>query len=168
MTIAATVAAIAAAPTWDDRVRLLRQVPESYGAAQHAAVYAAVAELVYKPHLAAMVAHVPWREDYELAPFQEAYQDAIEQTEGFTKVREQQLRDALLQAPRSLRVFRMLLGYTADELGIAVTAHMAEQGSPQQQIGKGRILGVEAGRPPSEALATALAEVINRLVTGTM
>jgi hypothetical protein len=167
LTIAATVAAIAAAPTWDDRVRLVRQVPESYGVAQHAVVYAAVAEQVYKPHLSAMFAHVPWREDYELAPFKQAYQEAYAQTEGFTKVSEEQLRDALVHSPRSLRVFRMLLGYTADELGATVTVHLAEKGNPQE-IGKGRILGVENGRPPSTALATALAEVVNRLVTGAM
>ena len=167
MTIATTVAAIERAASWDDRVRLVRQVPESYGMAQHQIVYATIAEQVYKPHLSAMFAYVPWREEYELRPFQEAYRDACQQTEGFTKASDEDLREALLNRPSSLRIFRMLLGYTADELAAAVTVHLAEVGLAQQ-IGKGRINGIELGRAPSRALAGALAEVINRLVTGVM
>jgi hypothetical protein len=113
---AATAMAIANAPTWDVRVQRVRQVPEMYGLAQQARVYAAIAEHVYKPSLSPMFAHVPWREDYELGPFKEAYAEAYERTAGFVNVTDEDLREALLNAPRSLRVFRMLLGYTADEL----------------------------------------------------
>jgi len=82
--IAATVSIIAQSPTWDARVQRIRQIPEVYGLAQQARVYAAIAEQVYKPDLAPMFAHLPWREEYELAPFNEAYREAYEHTAGFT------------------------------------------------------------------------------------
>jgi hypothetical protein len=159
--------AIANAPTWDIRVQRVRQVPERYGLAQQARVYAAIAEQVYKPDLSPMFAHLPWREEYELGPFQEAYREAYEHTAGFTKVTDEELRDALLSAPCSLRVFRMLLGYTADELAAAVTVYLIAQGRAQR-IGGSRVLGMEHGRRPTAMVAAAFAQTINRLVSGAM
>jgi hypothetical protein len=164
---AATAMAIANAPTWDVRVQRVRQVPEMYGLAQQARVYAAIAEHVYKPSLSPMFAHVPWREDYELGPFKEAYAEAYERTAGFVNVTDEDLREALLNAPRSLRVFRMLLGYTADELAAAVRMYLAEQGRAER-IGKARVLAMEHGRQPTAMVAAAFAQTINRLVTGAM
>lgn len=165
--IAATVSIIAQSPTWDARVQRIRQIPEVYGLGQQARVYAAIAEQVYKPELSPMFAHLPWRDEYELAPFKQAYTEAYEHTAGFTKVSDHDLREALLSVPRSLRIFRMLLGYTADELAAAVTVYLAEQGSTQR-VGKGRVLGIEQGRQPSAVLAAAFAQTINRLVTRSM
>ncbi len=47
-----TVEAVAAAASWDARIALIRRVPESFGQAQHAAVYSAIAKKVYVPNLA--------------------------------------------------------------------------------------------------------------------
>jgi transcriptional regulator with XRE-family HTH domain len=165
--IAATVSIVAQATTWDARVQRLRQVPEIFGIAQQARVYSAIAEHVYKPQLSPMFAHIPWRDDYELGPFAETYHEVYDQTAGFTKVDDGALRQVLLQSPRSLRIFRMLLGYTADELAAAVTVYSTEQGGTAT-IGRGRLLGLERGRKPSIDLATTIAETINRLVTGAM
>jgi transcriptional regulator with XRE-family HTH domain len=165
--VTATVSIVAQATTWDARVQRLRQVPEIFGLAQQARVYSAIAEQVYKPQLSPMFAYIPWREEYELGPFADTYREVYEETAGFTKVNDDDLRQVLLELPRSLRVFRMLLGYTADELAAAVTIYSTEQGGTQA-IGKGRILGLERGRRPTVDLATIIAETINRLVTGAM
>jgi transcriptional regulator with XRE-family HTH domain len=165
--IAATVSVVAQAPTWDARVQRLRQVPEAFGLAHQARVYSAIAEQVYKPELSPMFAHLPWRQEYELGPFAETYREVDERTAGFTKVEDADLRDLLLQSPRALRVLRMLLGYTADELAAAVTIYLTEQDSTQR-VGKGRILGLERGQKPTAELAAAVAQTVNRLVTGVM
>jgi hypothetical protein len=151
---------VAQAPTWDARVQRLRQVPEVFGLAQQARVYGAIAEQVYRPELSPMFAHLPWRQEYELGPFAETYHEVHEQTGGFAKVEDADIRDVLLQSPRSLRVFRMLLGYTADELAAAVTILLSERGSTQR-VGKGRVLGMERGQKPTTELAAAIARTIN-------
>jgi len=58
--------AVAAAPTWNARVALVRRVPEDFGIAQHQAVYAAIADRVYVPTLKPEFAYVHWRGEYEL------------------------------------------------------------------------------------------------------
>lgn len=72
MPTAAEIAdAVAAAPTWNARVALIRKVPEDFGIAQHQAVYAAIADRAYVPALKPEFAYVHWRGEYELLPLQE-------------------------------------------------------------------------------------------------
>ena len=47
-----TVAAVAAADTWDKRVTEIRLIPERHGKAEHGAIFAAVARELYVPYLA--------------------------------------------------------------------------------------------------------------------
>ena len=47
---------------------IIRTVPETFGTAQHAAVYAAIADLVYVPTLQPDFAYIHTREEYELVP----------------------------------------------------------------------------------------------------
>jgi hypothetical protein len=56
--------AVAAAAAWNARVALVRRVPEEFGTAQHAAVYATIADRVYVPSLKPDFAYVRWREDF--------------------------------------------------------------------------------------------------------
>ena len=70
--LTSVVAEITAAATWNARVALIRQIPETFGKAQHQAVYAAVAEAIYVPHLAPDFAYVHWKGEYELSQVERA------------------------------------------------------------------------------------------------
>jgi hypothetical protein len=112
---AETSAAVAGAATWNARVALIRRIPEDYGTAQQAAVYAAVAGKVYVPALQPDFAYVHWRDDYELPPLAEAYERAHNATAGFTQVSVDDLERVISAHPAALRVFRLLLGFTIPE-----------------------------------------------------
>ena len=60
--IEATVEQVAAPPTWNTRVALVRRVPEIFGKSAHQMIYAGIAERVYVPNLAPDFAYVQWRE----------------------------------------------------------------------------------------------------------
>ena len=51
--VESTAREVALAASWDQRVALIRRVPESFGTAQQAAVYAAIAERAYAPEFGA-------------------------------------------------------------------------------------------------------------------
>jgi hypothetical protein len=164
--IAAVVNRVEHAANWDARVEEIRRVPEAFGEAQRAGVYAAVAEAVYKPHLSAQFAYVQWRPEYELDSFRQAYNDAFNFTDGFQNVDSAHLAEVLRRAPATTRVFRSIVGYTPNELAAAAsaTAEELELGA----VGQGRIKSMENGRAPTATVSKVMAETINRLVTGTM
>jgi hypothetical protein len=96
--------AVQAAGTWDARVALIRRVPEEFGTAQHASVYAAIAKQVYVPDLKADFAYVHWRDEYELAPLAEAYGLAHNLTDGFFNDSRRRATRVLLEEPQTLSV----------------------------------------------------------------
>ncbi|MGH7673212.1 MAG: hypothetical protein ACREMC_09940, partial [Gemmatimonadales bacterium] len=108
-------AAVAAARTWNARVALVRRAPEEFGTAQHAAVYAAISERVYVPTLKPDFAYVHWRKDYEFAPLAAVYECAREATANFSRVGRDHLAGVLSQHPQTVRMFRLLLGFTIPE-----------------------------------------------------
>lgn len=112
-------AAVAAAPNRNARVALIRRIPEEFGTAQHQAVYARVAERSYAHHLKPDFAYVHWRPDYELEPLTAAFEDAVATTNGFSRVDHTDLVRAIATAPRTLRVFRLILGLTGAEFAEA-------------------------------------------------
>jgi hypothetical protein len=158
--------AVQAAGTWDARVALIRRVPEEFGTAQHASVYAAIAKQVYVPDLKADFAYVHWRDEYELAPLAEAYGLAHNLTDGFLNVAAGELGDVLLEEPQTLSVFRLLLGLTRQEFSEACSLVAAESSLPG--VGKGRLDGMEGGRKPSRDTAIVCATVIDLMMTGQM
>lgn len=117
-----TVQAIADADTWNKRVALVRAIPEHFGLAQHRVVYARVAEAVYIADLAPDFAYVHWREGYELQEIESAYAKAAELTGGFTQVDATSLARVIEASPRTLRIFRLLIGLTTQEF--AATASL--------------------------------------------
>ena len=161
-----TVARIVEAPSWDERVQEIRRIPEIFGQQRLQAVYAAVAEAVYRPHLAPQFAYVQWRDEHELVAFQEDYDRAHELTSGFERVDPPALALVLAQEPRTSRIFRAIIGYTPGELAVAASLTGEELGLGR--ISTTRVKAMEAGRPPSEQAARACAEAIHRLITGTM
>jgi hypothetical protein len=115
VTIDATIKAILAAETWTQRIQQIRLVPQRHGTGDHGAIYAAVARELYMPHLAPDFAYIHESPFYEPDHFFAAYDAAAGLTEGFTRVTEPELQDVLFKCPRTLLVFRTLLGLTKDE-----------------------------------------------------
>lgn len=146
MTIDETVAAAAGAATWDARIALVRLIPEQYGTASHQAVYAAIAKRIYVPNLAPDFAYVNWREDYELAPLQDAYDRAVALTNTFSAVTQADIRDAILAEPRTLKIFRLILGFTAQEFA-AASGLVAEVGGTKP-LTTSRVRSIENGGSP--------------------
>lgn len=158
------VAQIAQTPSWDERVALIRRIPEEFGRARHRAVYAALAESVYVPHLQPAYAYVHWRADYELEAMLDAYAEAVDATGGFTAVDVDTLTRALVEHPEILLVLRNVVGYTQPELSESTALLPPDLGYPK--VSKGRIASMEAGRPQDEEFARALAETVVRLLDG--
>ena len=163
-TIEELVERVKGASTWDDRIEEIRRVPEFFGQGAHQAVYAAIAAELYRPHLAAQFAYVYWPQEYSLERFTEAYDSAVELTDGFSRIDPGWLTHVLRVSPKTLRVFRLIVGYTTGELAVAATEAASRIGLTA--VGKGRLDGVEAGQIPSENVARACAEAIHLLMTG--
>lgn len=115
MTVEATIQAILTAATWTQRIQQIRLVPQRHGTEDHGAIYAAVARVLYMPHLAPDFAYIHESPFYETAHFFAAYDEAARLTGNFTRTAEADIQFALTQCPRTLLVFRTLLGLTKDE-----------------------------------------------------
>lgn len=115
MTIETTIQAILSASTWTQRIQQIRLVPQRHGTEEHIAIFAAVARELYMPHLAPDFAYIHESPFYETTHFFAAYDVAHELTKGFSRVAEADIQKALMRCPRTLLVFRTLLGLTKDE-----------------------------------------------------
>jgi hypothetical protein len=157
------VAQVAAAATPDARVHLIRQVPAHYGTSEHAALYSAIAKQVYVPLIGADVGYIPWRSEYELAHFQQAYDLAAVGTAGFSKVGPDDIAGVLMQHPEALQAFRLITGLTAPEFAEATQGLPVPGLSP---VGKGAISALERGGTIRPAVARTLAVTIHLIMTG--
>jgi hypothetical protein len=162
--IEATVAEVAAAADWNDRVTRIRLIPEAFGKASHRDVYARIAERIYVPSLAPDFAYVHWRDEYELATVEEAYRLAHELTRGFTVTDVESLTAAISAHSRTVRVFRLLLGLTAQEFA-AATQIVAERHGVEA-LTAGRIKILESGSACSGDTARSCALVIDEGMRG--
>ncbi len=162
--IDATVAEVATATDWNIRVALIRKIPESFGQAAHRAIYGRIAEEVYVPSLAPDFAYVHWRADYELDVIEEAYGWAHELTRGFTETSLDAISGAISSHPKTLRVFRLLLGLTAQEFAMA-TASVAERHG-LKELGAGRIKSLELGSACDVETARCCALVVDEGMRG--
>lgn len=115
MTVEATIQAILSAGTLTQRIQQIRLVPQRHGTEDHATIFAAVARELYMPHLAPDFAYIHESPFYETEHFFAAYDAAAKLTEDFTHVTEADIQAALMQCPRTLLVFRTLLGLTKEE-----------------------------------------------------
>ncbi len=162
--IEVTVAEVAAAPDWNDRVNLIRRIPEAFGKASHRDVYARIAERVYVPSLAPDFAYVHWRDEYELTAIEEAYRLAHELTRGFTATDVESLTAAISSQSTTLRVFRLLLGLTPQEFAMATQIVAERHGL--RALTSGRIKSLESGSACSRETARSCALVIDEGVRG--
>lgn len=162
--IDAKAAEVAAASDWNTRVALIRRVPEVFGKALHRDVYARIAEWVYVPNLAPDFAYVHWRDEYELGTIEEAYRLAHELTRGFSATEVETLTAAISARSKTLQVFRLLLGLTAQEFAIA-TQIVAERHGVGA-LSSSRIKNLEAGSTCSQETARCCALVIDEGMRG--
>lgn len=158
--------AVEQAPSWNARVGLIRRIPEELGTSQHQVVYARVADRVYVPHLKPDFAYMHWRPGYELEPFAATYDEAAVLTNGFERTELEDLSRVISVAPRTLRVFRLLLGLTGAEFAEACAMVAVDQGL--SGVSKGRVDSIEAGRggPPGQIKTCAV--VIHLAMTGAL
>lgn len=110
-----TIHRIVTAPGWNQRIAQIRLIPQRHGTGEHVGIFAAVARELYLPHLAPDFAYIHKAPFYELEHFIAAYEAAYEATTGFTVVTEDDLARTIAQAPRTLLVFRTILGLSKDE-----------------------------------------------------
>lgn len=150
--------AVATAPTWNARIALVRRVPEEFGLAQHAAVYASIAKLAYVPTLQSNSAYIHWRSEYELPALSSAYESAYKGTSGFAEVGPEHLASVLAEHPDSLRIFRLLLGFTIPEL--AETCRLVASRSGLTAVSDSLIDSTEKGRGIRPNAAETLAAAI--------
>ena len=163
-TVDEVVESVAAAPSWDARIAVIRRIPETFGTGQQAAVYSAIASRIYSPSIEPDFAYVHWRDDYELAPIEDAYRKAYSATAGFTAVTRHALQQAIISHPESLRVFRLLLGLIVAEFAEACSM-IADQ-FQLTPVGKGTIKSIESGRRCTDKRAITCATVIDLAMSG--
>jgi len=158
---------IAALTDWNARVALIRTIPETFGTRDHADVYAAIARKVYVPNLKADIGYVHWRDEYELARVQAAYDHASTLTSGFSAVDRPSLERTLADHPETLQVFRLLLGLTAPEF-VEACAVATEAESGLSTISKSTVKSMESGRPATQQKIRTCAATIDLGMRGVL
>lgn len=160
-----TVAAVAEA-SWPNRIALIRTVPEKFGTAQHADIYASIAALVYAPKLAPDFGYIHWRDQYELATIERAYSAAHRLTDGFRLVDFDSLVSTITTSPETLRIFRLLLGFTPPEFAAAIQiVALRDELAP---VSTSRIKAMEDGSPAKPATVQVCAATIDAGMSRTL
>src|SRR5659263_682722 len=114
-TVEETIASIVKARTWENRIALLRLVPQHHGTGEHSAIYAAVAREAYVPHLAPDFAYIHEASFYEREYFEESYAVALAATEGLAQVPTDRLACVLGAVARVFLRFRKITGLAKNE-----------------------------------------------------
>jgi hypothetical protein len=161
-----TVRRISRAATWDERVQAIRLIPELHGQREAQAVYAALAEALYRPHLSPQFAYVHRSAGYRFDSFASAYRRAVELTSGFHEVSPARLAAAIEEAPETLLVFRTIVGYTPAEFAAAIAEVAGDLGV--RSVSAHRVRALETGSRSTSQVAALCAETIHRLVTGAL
>jgi hypothetical protein len=162
----ATVEAVVLAPTWNERINVIRTVPAAYGSGEHPAIYAAIAERFYVPHLTPDFAYVHWREDYELPAIVRAYELAHALSVGFSKVEVDDLAAVIQAEPSTVKIFRLLLGFTTQEFAASTALAADPLGVPP--LKNTALKAMENGRSASKDAAHLAAVVIDQAVRGVL
>jgi hypothetical protein len=164
-----TVQSILDAPSWAQRIAQIRLVPHRHGTGEHGTIYAAVARKLYMPHLAPDFAYIHTSTFYDPPHFFEAYDEADRLTDRFTKVAEADLARAITECPRTLLVFRTLLGLTKDEFAHA--SLLAAATTDVRPLSSSQIDNMERSDVAPRAMTTrarAQAEIAAKTIAMTM
>lgn len=174
MTVEATIQAILSADTFTQRIQQIRLVPQRHGTEDHGAIYAAVARELYMPYLAPDFAYIHEAPFYETEHFFAAYDAAARMTNGFTRIAEAEIQAVLIECPRTLLVFRALLGLTKEEFAHSTLLAGGPNEMPAlsaSQIDTLERSAIDYQRPNTAAAlakATAQAQVAAKTITMVM
>lgn len=143
-TVEETVESIVKAATWDQRVARIRLIAQHHGTGEHPAIHAAVARAVYVPHLAPDFAYIHEAPFYEREYFEDVYRAAAGDTDSFLHVSVADLAAVIEADPRTLLVFRTIMGLTKEEFAHSTTLAAAPLGLPP--LSSGKVGGMERKR----------------------
>jgi hypothetical protein len=165
--VARTVEQIVHAESWDRRVAGIRLIPQRHGTGEHARIFAEVARAVYVPQLAPDFAYIHPAPFYEPDYFEAVYAAAHAATEGFSLVAEDELAAVLTVDPRTLLVFRTIVGLAKEEFGHATALVAGPLGLPPVSAGKidsmeRRGIGASAGQ------VQVVARTLTQIMDGTL
>jgi len=166
-TIEETIGRIVSATEWNHRIAQIRLIPQHHGTGEHVGIFASVARALYLPHLAPDFAYVHQAPFYGREHFQAAYDDASSATQGFSKVDEETLTQALVDKPRSLLAFRTMLGLTKDEFAHSTT--IAAEATGLVSMSAGKVDSMErTGTATKPAQALVAARTISLVMDGSL
>ncbi len=166
-TVNETVAGIAAAPDWNERIARLRLISQHHGTDDAAKIYAAVAKRLYVPHLAPDFAYIHRAPFHDSAYFDAVYASAWTKTRGFRDVNVHALTAVLMSDPRTLLVFRTITGLTKDEL--AHSTLLAADLLGMLPVSSSQVDAMERrGTATSRDKPHLLAETITRVMEGSL
>lgn len=162
-----TVQRIVDAPSWDERVARIRQVPQRHGTDAHAGIFAEAARRVYVPHLAPDFAYFAPADFYGLEHFQASYDLADDLTAGFTRVGAGDLAAAVQSEPRSLLTFRVVTGLLKKEF--AAATRLVAQPMGLKPISDNKVDSIErSGTTVSDEQATVIGRTLHEILDGTL
>jgi hypothetical protein len=164
--ITEAVSEISSAKTWNKRVTLIRKIPEEFGKAKHQEIYAAIAEAVYVSQLAPDFAYIHWRDEYELPKIEHAYNRAHALTSAFVDVGVDALAKTIVADPITVRIFRLLLGFTTQEFSASTVITAAQLGG--KPISNSVLKAMENGRATPPEAAMIVATVIDQTMQGVL
>lgn len=152
---------VAKSGSWAERVAAVRSVPSEFPGREIATVYAELARQCYVPNLAPHFHIVPWPERFlDRDGFLEAYRVAASVTDDFADVSADRIATALRQDSRSLRIFRLIIGYTPKELAEVVRA-FAGASLPVDSLEDGGALSEKV-----EDALPVVGQLISQIVSG--
>lgn len=162
-----TVAGVVAAQSWDQRVASLRLIPQRHGTGDHQAIYAAVARALYVPHLAPDFAYIHEAPFYERDYFEDVYAAAAGDTDSFSHVGVDDLAAVIHADPRTLLVFRTIVGLTKEEF--AHSTKLAAGVLDMPALSPGKVDAMERrGTATSTDQARVAAETLSQVMSGTL
>jgi hypothetical protein len=162
-----TITKIAEANSWDRRIAQIRLIPHKHGTNEHPGIYAEIARLIYVPHLAADFAYIHEDHFYGRDYFELVYAAADAATAGFTKVTEAELTSVLVNNPRTLLVFRTIMGLTKGEFAQATI--MAGEQIGLSSLSSNKVDSMERnGTATTNEQAKVAAKTLSQIIDGSL
>ena len=166
-TVEETIASIVTAASWDQRVARIRLIPQNHGTGEHAGIHAGIARELYVPQLAPDFAYIHEASFYERPYFDEVYAVAAQETATFSRVTVADLARALETDPRTLLIFRTIMGLTKEEFAHSTT--LAAGPLELTGISAGKVDAMEKrGTAVTADQARAIAETLTQVMGGTL
>jgi len=163
--VAETIAHITDAPSWDERVARIRQIPQRHGILEHTPIFAQVARVLYVPHLAPDYAYVPVNDFYELPHFLKAYGKAAAATSEFTDVSVDRLAASIRAEPTVLLPLRVITGLTKGEF--ADSTRLVAEALGLKALSAGKVDSMErVGSTTSADQARVAAQTVDQILRG--